>query len=204
MLLMGLACLFFVPWIGMARSEKPATLSVIASPPSFPRKRESSLDPRFRGDDVKVRGDDSAMRPVACLLILLIAISSYSLYKLWGDDALVANYYTSSAIMQRQQNKVLRARLVDLSKAEYALRVRLERVPHAPRLSWQLEDLLAQRAMLAGAWKQAYQHWQAALLDLSRDPLLDKLHKESQQRITTIIKILEPMVPPLPLQKSHS
>ncbi|MBP6104701.1 MAG: hypothetical protein KBD23_00845 [Gammaproteobacteria bacterium] len=128
------------------------------------------------------------------VLSLFVCLGSYSLYKLWGNDLDFNQYYALSAIRERQQHLALRARLVNLSKAEYALRVRLERVPDAPRLNWQLEDLLAQRAMLAGAWREAYKHWQVALLALSKDPLSDPLRTQSQQKIEQMMTILKPFM----------
>jgi hypothetical protein len=148
--LTGLACLFFVPWIGIGRAS--------------------------------------------LVLSLLLGMCSACLYKLWGSDLDFNQYYAPSAITERQQYVALRARLVDLSKAEYALRVRLERVPDAPRLHWQLEDLLAQRAMLAGTWREAYQHWERALLALSKDSLVDPLRTQSQQKIEQMMSILKPLM----------
>ncbi len=128
------------------------------------------------------------------VLSLLVFLCSVCLYKLWGSDLDLNNYYAPSALSERQQHRALRVRLVNLSKAEYALRVRLERAPHAPRLSWQLEDLLAQRAMLAGAWREAYRHWQTALLALAKDPLTDPLRTQSQQKIEQMVTILKPFM----------
>ena len=158
-LLTGLACFFFVPWI-TGRT---------------------------------------------CLVLsLLLFLCSACLYKIWGSDLDLNHYYAPSAITERQQYAALRARLVNLSKAEYALRVRLERVPDAPRLTWQLEDLLAQRAMLAGTWREAYKHWEKALLALSKDPLMDPLRTQSQQKIEQMMTILKPFMqnPPKPPHKA--
>ncbi len=148
--LTGLACLFFVPWIGIGRAS--------------------------------------------LILSLFLCLCSGCLYKLWGSDLDLNHYYAPSAITERQQYAALRARLVNLSKAEYALRVRLERVPDAPRLNWQLEDLLAQRAMLAGTWREAYKHWEKALLALSKDPLMDPLRIQSQKKIEQMMTILKPFM----------
>ena len=158
-ILTGLACLFFVPWI----------------------TGRASL-----------------------VLSLLVCLCSGCLYKLWGSDLDLNKHYAPSAISERQQYAALRARLVNLSKAEYALRVRLERVPDAPRLRWQLEDLLAQRAMLAGTWREAYKHWEAALLGLSKDPLTDPLRINSQKKIEQMVTILKPFMqnPPKPSHKA--
>jgi len=128
------------------------------------------------------------------VLSLLVCLCSGSLYKLWGSDLDLNKYYSPSAITERQQYAALRARLVNLSKAEYALRVRLERAPDAPRLRWQLEDLLAQRAMLAGTWREAYKHWEKALVALSKDPLKDPLGIQSQQKIAQMMAILKPFM----------
>lgn len=141
---------------------------------------------------------------VSLVLSLLVFLCSGCLYKLWGSDLDLNNYYAPSAISERQQHRALRVRLVNLSKAEYALRVRLERVPDAPRLSWQLEDLLAQRAMLAGTWREAYKHWEKALVALSQDPLMDPLRTQSQQKIEQMVTILKPFMqnPPNPPHKA--
>ncbi len=147
--LTGVACLFFVPWVTWR---------------------------------------------VSLVLSLLVFFCSGCLYKLWGSDLDLNHYYAPSTITERQQYAVLRARLLNLSKAEYALRVRLERVTDAPRLTWQLEDLLAQRAMLAGTWREAYKHWEKALVALSKDPLMDPLRMQSQQKIEQMITILKPFM----------
>ncbi len=127
-------------------------------------------------------------------LSLLLFMSSAALYQFWGSPALLKDYYKPNQIMARQEAHNLRARLLRLSKAEYAIRLRLERVPEAPRLLWQLEDLLAQRAMLAGAWKEAYQHCQEALRFLAKDPLEDTLKKDNQQKMKQIIAVLKPVL----------
>ena len=131
---------------------------------------------------------------VSLLACLWLSISSYGLYGYWGSMSIVKTYYSDSAYALRETHKALRLRLMHLSKAEYALRLRLERVPDAPRLLWQLEELLGQRAMLAGAWREAYAHGQAALLALAKDPVQDPLHAQCQATITQRMMILKPLI----------
>lgn len=124
-------------------------------------------------------------------VMVIILTGSYVLYGFIGNPKILKDYYKAAAITQRAEQQALRPQLMALYKSEYALRLGLEREPDNIRLQWQLLDCFAKRAMYQGAFKQALDHWQAALKLLLKDPLLDDSHHMQKRRIEKTIKILK-------------